>query len=79
MYFADVENVNWQLLKFYPITYSYDEQMQLLRDAAREGRESSLAFDTKAWAGHLETGSSMALQLGGDFILIPARATPPAR
>jgi hypothetical protein len=54
------------------------EQVQLLRNAAREGREKSLAFNTNAWAGYLETGSSMALQIGGGFIVVPARAVLPA-
>jgi hypothetical protein len=44
-----------------------------LRRAAREGRESSLVFDTGAWAAYLETGAGMALEVGGGFTIVPAR------
>jgi hypothetical protein len=53
------------------------EQSQLLRGAAREGREYSTVFNTSAWARYLETGARMALQIGERYILVPARAVPP--
>ena len=53
--------------------------MQLLRSAARDGREHSQAFNTTSWARYLETGSSMALQIDGDYIVVPTRAALPNR
>ena len=57
----------------------YCAQMRQLRSAAREGRESSRVFDTGAWAAYLETGAGMGLEVGGGFIIVPARAAPSKR
>jgi hypothetical protein len=54
-------------------------QTRQLRSAAREGRERSRVFDTSAWAAYLETGAGMALEGGGGFIIVPARAAPSNR
>jgi hypothetical protein len=51
--------------------------MQLLRNAARQGRDNGAVFSTKTWAGYVETGAAMALELDGNFILVPSRAALP--
>ena len=60
------------------VLHTHAPQMQQLRTAAREGRERSHVFNTSVWAGYMETGASMALQLGGGgFVLVPSRAAEP--